>query len=245
MGIDKSDIQSVIHYDMPKSIEGYVQEIGRAGRDGTLARCHMFLNNDDFFQIRRLILGDLLDNYNALKLTNKIIVEAKKQLLKIVKPELVPSKKRKSKHISGNEEYEHKVIEEFEHEEELRGYYTRGGELKDRKIIFDQFKQFDGKMEGMYLFLDAKEITTTLDLKREVIMTMLNSLERLGDNKKFFRFEGILPAAIGIRFHKSKPHELGETNEFIATFMKFAKEHQGVHRCATQKLAFALNISPF
>ncbi len=78
MGIDKSDIQSVIHYDMPKSIENYVQEIGRAGRDGTLARCHMFLNNEDFFLIRRLILTDLLDNYNALKLTNKIIVEAKR-----------------------------------------------------------------------------------------------------------------------------------------------------------------------
>lgn len=156
MGIDKSDIQSVIHYDMPKSIENYVQEIGRAGRDGTLARCHMFLNNDDFFQIRRLILTDILDNYNALKLTNKIIVESKRQLLKTVKPELVPSKKRKVKQISGSDEYEHKLIDEFEHEDEISRYYTRGGEIKDRKILFDQFKQFDGKMEGMYLFMDAK-----------------------------------------------------------------------------------------
>ena len=89
MGIDKSDIQSVIHYDMPKSVENYVQEIGRAGRDGKLARCHMFLNNDDFFQIRRLILTDLLDNFNALKLTSKIIVEAKRTLIRIVHPELL------------------------------------------------------------------------------------------------------------------------------------------------------------
>jgi ATP-dependent DNA helicase Q4 len=104
MGIDKSDIQSVIHYDMPKSIENYVQEIGRAGRDGRLSRCHLFLNNEDFFLIRRLILTDLLDNYNALKLTNKVIVEAKKQLIRIIKPELcVPTKKRKLKQVSGNE----------------------------------------------------------------------------------------------------------------------------------------------
>lgn len=129
---------------MPKSIENYVQEIGRAGRDGTLARCHMFLNNDDFFQIRRLILSDLLDNYNALKLTNKIIVESKRQLLKIVKPELVPSKKRKAKSISGGggggEDHEQRLIDDFEHEDELKLFYTRGVELKDRKIKFDQFK---------------------------------------------------------------------------------------------------------
>ena len=52
MGIDKSDIQSVIHYDMPRAIENYVQEIGRAGRDGNLARCHLFLEDNDFYDLR-------------------------------------------------------------------------------------------------------------------------------------------------------------------------------------------------
>jgi superfamily II DNA helicase RecQ len=78
MGIDKSDIQSVIHYDLPRSIENYVQEIGRAGRDGKLARCHMFLNDADFYQLRRITLSDLLDNQSALRLTNVAILEAKK-----------------------------------------------------------------------------------------------------------------------------------------------------------------------
>ena len=82
MGIDKSDIQSVIHYDLPRSIENYVQEIGRAGRDGTLARCHMFLNDDDFYQLRRITLSDLLDNQSSLILTNVVVLEAKKQFYK-------------------------------------------------------------------------------------------------------------------------------------------------------------------
>ena len=126
MGIDKSDIQSVIHYDMPKSIENYVQEIGRAGRDGKLARCHLFLNNEDFYLIRRLILTDILDNQNALKLTNKIIVQFKKTFLQLINPSLVTSKKRKLKQLSnGDEEKQERLIEEFEHDHEIQKYYQK------------------------------------------------------------------------------------------------------------------------
>lgn len=45
MGINKSDIRAVIHYNMPNSFESYVQEVGRAGRDGLKAHCHVFLDS--------------------------------------------------------------------------------------------------------------------------------------------------------------------------------------------------------
>ena len=82
MGIDKSNVRFVIHADLPRSIESYYQETGRAGRDGADARCVMLFSQGDIPKVRFLIdsMLDEQERARALAALSKVVAFASSTL---------------------------------------------------------------------------------------------------------------------------------------------------------------------
>ena len=149
MGIDKKDVNSVIHYDMPQSIESYVQEIGRAGRDGNLAKCHLIISDMNYYALRQLLLKSIIDKDIAFKFVTKVMSEIK---------EVCIDHKTKMHFGRKNRNY-------FS-DDATEGDYTINQETQE--IIFNEPK---------YVYIPIEDFCNELDIEKEVAMTLFSYLE--------------------------------------------------------------------
>lgn len=88
MGIDHRSIKSVIHYNMPNSLETYVQEVGRAGRNGDRAHCHLFLTDDDYYFQRARAFTDYFLDREVISSVIKLVLGTREDLKRIQSGEI-------------------------------------------------------------------------------------------------------------------------------------------------------------
>ena len=120
----------------------------------------MFLDDGDFYALRQITLQDLLDSQSGFRLTNRVICQAKSELLSIVKPEIKQkkqSKKRKRADFEDDDEEladKPQIIEQFDKEEDLKEFYS--GEGLNKSINLDEIPKLSNK--PIYICLDTKEM---------------------------------------------------------------------------------------
>ena len=79
MGVDKADIRFVVHYDLPKSIENFSQEIGRAGRDDLPSRCVVLANLDGLQTVENFVYGDTPEHHSIAAVLAEINAQTRHQ----------------------------------------------------------------------------------------------------------------------------------------------------------------------
>ncbi len=250
MGIDKANIRLVVHYDLPKSIENYSQEIGRAGRDNQGARCITLANQSGLHTLENFVYGDtpehcaigyVIDNikaetqhcdwevqHNVLSTSANIRQLPLKTLL--VQLELMGVIKAKYAYFA---EFKYKFIES---EQSLLARFE--GERRDfLTAIFDhtQFKRVWGE-------LDFDGLTQFYACDRARVITALEYLHELGlielSAKRITDVYSVDPQALNNQdlvdnlYHYFKDKEIKEINR-IQTMVRFF----GLAKCLSHNLA--------
>ena len=187
MGVDKADIRYVYHYNLPKGLESYSQEIGRAGRDGEAAVCEMLASADDAITLENFSYGDTPEATTIAAFTRHLLDAG--ETFDISEYQL-----------SGQFDVRPLVVKTLLTYLELEGLLVSTGSfyteykfqpLKPSAEIFARFGAeraeflksiFSHARKGKIWFtLDSMQVSQTIGQPRERIVAALGYLEEQGD----------------------------------------------------------------
>lgn len=186
MGIDKSDIRNVIHYNLPKSIEGYYQEIGRAGRDGVSSDCILFLSQGDIPALEGFAIGDFPEQDLIEKLMKELFTFDEEFTLKLGS-------------FSNRHDIRQIVVKTILTQLELKGHLeeltpvyssAQFKYLLEKEKVLKKFptdkREFLGKLldygthKRVWVSIDIERVEKGMEITRKKVLDVLDFLDREG-----------------------------------------------------------------
>jgi ATP-dependent DNA helicase RecQ len=187
MGIDKSNIRAVYHYNIPKSLENYVQEIGRAGRDGATAVCEMFACADDLTVLENFTYGDTPTPQALRQVVDHLLRQGDEFFISQyhlstnndIRPMVVST-------VLAYLELNHTIAATAPFYNEFRIQFLRdearalaGYEPKERKLLAGTLEK--GKRGYKWTTVNIEEVAAALGRTEESIRKAITSLEETGE----------------------------------------------------------------
>ena len=151
MGINKSDVRAVIHYGSPKNIEGYYQEIGRAGRDGDPAKCYALFNFQDFKVQESFIVNSPDQSYQKTQM----------QLLKQIKEYMVTKQCRRKMLLEYFDEFDENAEENCGNCDNCLGIHPKPTTIKtnsqnvqtEAKMLIELIESMKNRKFGLGIYI--------------------------------------------------------------------------------------------
>jgi superfamily II DNA helicase RecQ len=225
MGLDSKDVRGVIHFDIPFSVEAYAQEVGRAGRDGRPAACHLFMNSFDARRLRSRAHSDGVDLGTVRQFLRRLFC--------CEGSTTAPSKARTvTKPDSGSDESERSADEGNDVAEETSDDNGITSLLVEKEVM----ASYEQGEDTRFVHIPHRFLERDLDVRPDTCDTICTFLERI-----ILRFSLLhsRPATMRLRFFSKSAAQLieerhnrgisEESRAVLSQMMKIAKHRNGMY----------------